>query len=258
MRLFSRESGTNQRSALVVRSVRGARWFFLSTSAGDFFVSRGRKTEDSFLLFSRTVRAFLTELQTEDCFSTFGVKSQSFVCTSRWLPYRGEFYFICGGRGDCVRAWRMGICGLSVACSTPRQHVVSKPFCDCICFKKGNEVSFRGANILSGKGRLASFTGSQLFTRDHECPADAEAERLREEEKNITGGNLILTISSNTAHHEEPTSMQLLRLCNFSVSKSPRGSSLSSTHGRMMKLFSNAVDVSCDVLLLDWWVAYFG
>lgn len=116
----------------------------------------------------------------------------------------------------------------------------------------------RHKHFFSGKSQLASFTGSQLFTRDLECPADAEAERLREEEKNITGGNLILTISSNTAHHEEPTCMQLLRLCNFSVSKSLRGSSLSSTHGRMVKLFSNAVDVSCDVLLLDWWVAYFG
>lgn len=150
MRSFSRESGTNQRSALVVRSVRGARWFFLSrTSAGDFFVSRGRKTEE-LLLFSRTVRAFLTELQTEDCFSTpSGVKSQSFACTSRWLPYRGEFYFICGGRSDSRRAWRMTVIyGLSVACSTPRQHVASKSFCDCICFKMGNEVSFRGTNIF--------------------------------------------------------------------------------------------------------------
>lgn len=77
------------------------------------------------------------------------------------------------------------------------------------------------------EGKVCAVVFSIAGTRDLERPGDAQTRRSRRDgfslrgRSNITGGNLILTNSSNTAH-EEPTFMQLLRLCNFSVSKSLR------------------------------------
>jgi len=117
--------------------IRGVRFLAVRCEAGRRRLPRAfLAREDGSFLLIRAARA-LAELQIGDCFSTCEVKSQSLVCTSRWLPYRGEFYFICGGRVDRLI--------VRDSCSRDHQVVFSKtkpPVSQL--HKRGSEVSASG------------------------------------------------------------------------------------------------------------------